>query len=463
MPVEYIIYIPIVVLVSIVLLSKAKNKAYIGIFLFWLFGSPIFLNPSYVISLDFFGIDLQPNRFLFLILIPLLYISIMTPRRSLTPDGSITSTGLKVYEKFLIGYILIATFALVLNIGSMGSRRVVAEVTNALTFIAVYFCSKKFINNDDFVLFQKAILTFAVISAIVAVYQFFVDPEFLRLGVVRGAFFEYYRSNGLFTAEYDQGLFLVLSIIAAMSMNLRQWTKILFISIVCAGIFVTMHRLSWVALIITLGLIWCFYLRKNWLTNTFVPLILMIIVIGALNVPWSQMAIGKFGYNLVTNRILADTLSGRFSQYQFSFYLIREYPLGIGSYSASTYDQVAYSRGMPFVGTSAENRHAIIVHNGFLSAGVKYGILGLLLFSLFIFTSILHFLKYSIQEGKNWYPLLMIMLIFPIFNFTNDFSFLGTQIGVALAWLIGGYVSVNNPNCVGDISIQPTIQDSLSY
>jgi hypothetical protein len=465
MPIDYIIYILIAVLVSIILLSKAKNKAFFGLFLLWLFGSPIILNPRYTISLNFIGIDIQPNRFLFLVLTPVLYIWILTPRRFITQDYSSKVTRLRLYEKLLIGYILIVIFALVINIDSMSLSTVISDITNAITFVVVYFCSKNFINNDDFVFFQIAILTFAAISAIVALYQFFINPEFLRIGVVRSAFSSYYRSNGLFEAEYDQGLFLNMSIIVAMSMNLRRWIKIFFIAIVCAGIFVTMHRLSWVAMIIALGLIWFLYLRKNLLTYILVPLIIFIVGIVAFNLPWSQLAIGRFGSSLIQQRILSDTLSERISQYKYSFYIFREYPLGMGGYFTSSYTQTVHNFGIPLVNINNDpygDRIALVVHNGFLSAGVKYGILGLILFTLYIFTSIFDYLKYSIQKGKNWYPLFMIMLIFLVFNLTNDFSFLGTQIGVAVAWLIGGFVSVNNPNNIGDIDIQPTIYNSLN-
>jgi O-antigen ligase len=122
--------------------------------------------------------------------------------------------------------------------------------------------------------------------------------------------------------------------------------------------------------------------------------------------------------------------------------MIQEYPLGIGGYSTSSYNQIALRRGIPL---NESGTGALIVHNGFLSAGVKYGILGLILFSLFMFTSVFNFLKNSVQKGKNWYPLLMIMVVFLIYNLTNDFSFLGTQIALSLAWLVGGYAAVNNP------------------
>jgi hypothetical protein len=118
----------------------------------------------------------------------------------------------------------------------------------------VYVCAKKFIKKDDFVLFQIAILAFAVLSTIVAIYQFFIDPQFFRFGGLRSAFLDYYRSTGLFASEYNQGLFLNLYH-CCISMNLSWRNKIFFIALLCAGIFVTMHRsVGW--LITTLGLIW---------------------------------------------------------------------------------------------------------------------------------------------------------------------------------------------------------------
>jgi hypothetical protein len=356
-------------------------------------------------------------------------------------------TRLTLIEALLSGYIFFVLLALILNLDSLGSRRFIADATNTITFIVVYLCAKKFIKQDDFALFQTGILIFASISAFLGIYQFFVNPDFFRLGVARGAFSDYIRSNGLFTAEYDQGLFLVISMVIVMSMDLKGWLKAFLIVLFGVGVFLTMHRLSWVAMLITLGLLWFFYLRKNLLAYILVPLSIISIIILAITIPWSRLTIGKFGSSMIADRIFADTLTERFSQYLFSFYMMKEYPFGIGGYQTSFYNQVAFNQGLPLIGKGYDlYKDAVIVHNGFLSAGVKYGLIGLILFVLFLYTSIHVFLKYSIQKGGKWIPLFMIMLIFLIFNFTNDFSFLGTQVSVALAWLIGGHISINYPS-----------------
>ncbi len=282
-----------------------------------------------------------------------------------------------------------------------------------------------------------------------------MDPTFFRLGVLRGAFSDYYRANGLFTVEYDQGIFAILSIIVAMSMNLSLRTKLIIIAIGSAGVFVTMHRLSWLALGIALSLFWILYLRGHLYSKILVALFLIIIVIGAANVQWSQAPLGTFGRNLVANRLFEDTLSGRFSQYEFSLYMIKEYPLGIGSYFTPFYNQIAYSQKIPLSEEVADpNGNALIVHNGFLSAAVKHGVLGSILFVLFILASIYDFLKHSIHEGKCWYSPLIIMLIVMISNFTNDFSSLGSHIGLVIAWLIGGYVATNSSYGLSDVKVQ---------
>jgi O-antigen ligase len=381
----------------------------------------------------------------------------MIPRRLMIQDDSNKPLRIRAFEIAMIGYIVVVVFAVGLNIGSMGLRTAIADITNSIAFIVVYFCAKKFMKTEDFNLLIIGILAFAVMSAIVAVYQFFVNPDFFRLGVSREAFLSYFRSNGLFSYEYDQGAFLVISIILAASMKFRWWIKVSLMAIFSAGIFLTMHRLSWVALIVALGLIWFFYFRKNLLTYIFVPLILIFVAIVALYLPWSQLAIGRFGSELIRERILSDTVTTRVAQYKISFELIKEYPLGMGGYLTSAYNQTALNLGVPAQFVNAYGKKsALIIHNGFLTAGVLFGILGLILFSLFIFTSIFEFLRNSFREGKNWYPLLMIMITFLIFNLTNDFSFLGNQIGITLAWLIGGYISVNNPNLIGNNNIQPT-------
>jgi len=465
MPIEYIIYIPIALLLTIYFLAKAKNRAFVTLFNLWLFGSPVFSNPKYVITLSFFGFDIQPNRLLFLVLTPILVLTIITPHRRGNLEDSQQPRRFPVFELAMIGYILTVIFTIGLNFRAIGARSAIADITNSIAFVVVYFCAFKFLGKDDFYLIKTSFLIFAVMSVIVALYQFLVNPDFFRLGVVRDVFAGYYRANGLFSAEYDQGLFLTLSMIVVMSMSFRLWMKMGLIAIFLAGGFVTMHRLSWIAMIIALGLIWFLYLKTDMIIYITVPLLLLLLLFGAINTPWSKMAIGQFGEKLIADRVLSDTLSIRISQYKFSFFMMQQYPLGIGDYSTSLYLQKAYNHGLTYGGRpwNSTQMTAYIIHNGFLSAGVRYGIFGMFLYSLFLLTSLYEFLKNSIQKGKDWYPLLMIVVIFLIFNATNDFSFLGNQIGVILAWLLGGYLSQVKHHYVSEPIIQPLVTNSLNH
>ena len=64
-----------------------------------------------------------------------------------------------------------------------------------------------------------------------------------------------------------------------------------------------------------------------------------------------------------------------------------------------------------------------VVHNGFLSAGVKYGFLGIFFFFGFLTSIIFHFYKLCYKDTKSWSVPLLIFGIFYILNLTQDLSF----------------------------------------
>jgi hypothetical protein len=122
----------------------------------------------------------------------------------------------------------------------------------------------------------------------------------------------------------------------------------------------------------------------------------------------------------------------------FAISVIDKYPLGIGRYSTEIYNIEAYNKAIQF-----REGGALKIHNGFLAAGVNYGFLGLISFTLFHFSTIYYWLRYKSKSNWLWYVPVLSSLTVILFNLTQDFSFLGGQLGLILALILGTFVSVN--------------------
>ena len=436
----------------IYLVRKAENKWFLSAILLWLFSMPILGNPNHMISLPIVGIDLQPSRILFLFLSGTIVLSISKTITTGKKLLDFTTHRVQAYEFWMISYIGFATLSMMLNLEDLGLQVVIVNLQKLLTFLLVYFFACECISSQDFHLLAASIVIFGFLSALVGIYQFAVDPFFFRIGDARAAFGSHLRGNGLLSAEYDQGIYLTLVLIVGMTTFKNKWIRVFMMALLPLGVFFTMHRASWIIFSISFWMILLREMRNRYLWifsgGVFATLLLFLV----MNTSLTGKLSGGFLDELITNRVMANTLDDRMEYNRFAMEMIQKYPLGIGDYASQAYAEKAYTKSLLFLGGDP-----MIVHNGFLSAGVKYGFLGLVTFSLFIITSNFSFLKYYIQNRSYWFPPLMITLIFPLFNFTNDFSFFGSHICLTIALLIGAYISASGSKYIGNLHIQPTV------
>jgi hypothetical protein len=432
---------------------KAENKWFLFAILFWLYSLPILGNTNYMISVPFLGIDLQPSRVLFLFLSGVVLFYLI--RLKLTGKSILDSKlhQLQAYEIWMIAYVGFAVLSLMINMNELGLRVLIVQTIKLSTFLLLYFFARECLTFHDFYILVKAFVFFGLLSTVVGIYQFFVDPYFFRIGSIYPAFGSYFRSNGFLSAEYDQGIFLIMIFIIGMTTLREKWIRVLMVILIPFGVFLTMHRASWIIFSIIFGIILLKEMHKQYLLlfSSCIGVLLLLLV---MNIPLAKGSSGSFLDQLVKERVTADTVGIRLDYNRFAMEIIRKFPFGIGEYVSNQYIQEAYTRSMGF-----SSGRPLVIHNGFLSAGVKNGLLGLVLFSLFLFTSILSYFKYFLLDGKYWYSPLMIMLIFVLINLSNDFSFLGTEIYLMVATIIGGYIAASGSNPIGNRGSQPLAQD----
>ncbi|HEY9828233.1 MAG TPA: O-antigen ligase family protein [Stenomitos sp.] len=420
--------------------SKVENKWFIFTILFWIFSLPILGDSRFTISLNFAGIDLQPNRILFLTLSAAFCFLIISARVRGTDLLDLKVHRFQLYELWMCFYILIAILTIIINTYDLGVRATIVTIVKLLTFLLVYFFSRECITSKDFQQLAHAIVFFAILSSLVGTYQFFGDAYFFRIGVLRPAFGSYIRANGFFTSEYDQGMFLTIAMVIGMLTIQNKWMRVLTITIIPLGTFFTMHRGSWLILIVALGGIVIREFRRMfpWVIAGGVTVVLALFI--TINLSAQGKNSTNFWNQLIDLRVTQNTWNSRISYNQFAIYMIQKYPLGIGAYMSDIYEREAYSKKLiDFV-----DGVPLVIHNGFLAAGVLHGITGMIVFVLFILSLLFHYLKKMSCSPNLRLMMILIIFSFVIINMTQDFSSIGDQPGIFIAILIGAALSLNS-------------------
>lgn len=438
------------------LTSKAERKWFFFIVLSWLFSTPIIGDQNYPVCLHFAGIDLQPSRILFLFLLAMLLLFIVLAKVNGKSLLEYSVNRIRFFELVMFIYVWI-TILLMVVMKEMSTQGIVVKSVELSTFILLYFFARENISSNDLHLLALSIITFAVLSSLVGVYQFFGDSSFLRIGGPRVAFGSYIRASGLFPEEYDQGIFLNISLVVGIFTLQNRWGKSIILTTIPLGLFCTMHRASWVVFVLILGIMFLKEIRNRYMWAAIfiggICVILLLFIVLNISLPGNFS--GNFLDMLMRGRLFANTVDERINYYKFALEMMQKYPLGIGDYNTGVYAKEVYDRS---TGLASSIVPSLVIHNGFLSVGVKTGFLGFILFISFVLASIIHFFKNSIQKGKFWLAPLMIMIIFLLQNLTNDFSSLGSQKCLTIALLVGGYVSAKNLQYLPKFNIQPFVK-----
>ena len=436
MQIHYLVYCLASFIFSLYLLGRAEKKWFLSALLFWLFSTSLLGDQNYPVRFHLAGIDLQPDRVLFLFLLTVLFLFILQVRIKGKSLLDFSVHRLRFYELWMIIYLGIAILILFLNASEIGARTAIVKMIRLLTFLLVYFFSRELMSSNDFHLFVMAIVTFALFSSLVGIYQFIWDPNFFRVGVSRVAFESYIRGNGFFSSEYNQGLFLCIALVLGMLTIQNGWGRLLIITILPIGVFCTMHRASWIMLIIVLGVVFIRDIREYKLWILTISSILLVMLVIVSNTALQKFKVWNLFEQMIQNRVKDNTLDVRVRYNQFAMEIMRNYPIGIGDYSSSIYYREAYNESMDFL-----QGKPLIVHNGFLSADVLYGVAGMVSFTMFLLSVFTYYLRKNLVATNTGFIALSILLLFVIINMTQDFSFLGNQLGLLLGLVIGTALS----------------------
>ena len=112
-------------------------------------------------------------------------------------------------------------------------------------------------------------------------------------------------------------------------------------------------------------------------------------------------------------------------------------PMGLGGYNNKTYHNLMKKHHM--IKGSGE---ALVVHNGFLSFGIKYGLLGFFAFLGLILSMMIYFYKnFSLKRPDTAYPF-FIVLIWATANLSNSVSLFRIYVVLIVAIVCGSYAGL---------------------
>jgi energy-coupling factor transporter transmembrane protein EcfT len=259
-------------------------------------------------------------------------------------------------------------------------KDVIVLYSGWLTFICFYQISKQLFDVGLARMILAALLCVGVASSLVSIVQFFFDPELLRFGSSELAFAGRLRSNGVFGEEYSHSYFLILGLAVALTSVKQRSPRILLVVLMLIGIALSFHRMSWIVTVLVLIIVSIFNApSRGWRFLVWVlfgsSIVLVLAVVGTEYLYQSS--------ELVSHRLMEDTLSGRFSIYDVVMERIPNVWLtGVGSVKSDFYYLDMTLGGAKQYATGEVGG----IHNLYLNMTYLYGIPTSLLYTGFLIT-----------------------------------------------------------------------------
>lgn len=426
--------------------SETKYKFVTFVIVYWLLAGPTLNTELFIVNIESWYFDIQPARFIFIVFTVYLIALWGTHRRKRIRENGRdneeipNAVGNPAFEKFL--YIFLALYLLVNIIHTrdvLTMREIAASYTNLLVFPVIYLVLKKTADSGMIKTVFRALLIVCILSGIVGIYQFLVDPYFLRIGAEFLAFGTSLRANGIYRAEYLQGSFLLLGIIVALITIHSKIGKVFLIPLFLIAIVLTFHRATWIItlLVFTLYLIKVKKMKVWQLTIIGVFMIIFVYIVLDIN----PSILARFADNpIVIDRLTSDTMKDRMALYNMVFHHIPQYFLfGVGSTESDIYFHGVLQAGGSLEVALGERGG---IHNLYFLMAFFHGTPTALIFTIFLISSFIYFWQKMSHEGKYYFIVTTILLIYIMQNLVNMF-YLYHDFGLLLAIFLGVSIAVH--------------------
>jgi len=427
-------------LVAALYMARKTDQPILGfIFLFWLLASPT-LTTQFKLYIPGVPFDLRINRILFFALAGFLFYALLRDY-----PANWRSNKLYFYEKTLFVYLGLVFLSLIYNQSNIEFKTIFSVTWEILTFILVYFISKRYIRQGVYNKLLKAILILAVITSIISIIQFFISNDLYRISPeqTRMAFGGKLRSTGVFQNEYEQGYFLILAIFVLLSTP-RFKLRLPLLGVFVLGVVLAFHRVDMVILAIVF-LLYFLWFKPKFFMLFFSGLLLAGSFLGGMYVVYEDSILKS---SVVKERLSQDS-GGRLNQFSSVIDKMPDKPLGYGAYKNTEYVQLMIRAGsyISYVDDDGEwHKQPLTVHNGYLAVGTKYGPVTMLVFIAFMLSLLIQFKKLSLKQNpRTFIPFIMIM-IWALANMTNGIEHFRAHFVLLLGILCGSYVGLYHTN-----------------
>ena len=376
-------------------------------------------------GLSFFKIP--PVRFIYLMLLGFIIKKTWFKKREQK------FTGLKSipwFEVALYGYIILLSISIFINDFPQGFK----VILDALAFVIIIKAFRLMADKPSYDLIGRSIIIGAVISSLISIGQFTIEPDFLRIGDSRGAFGGLLRSNGLFGSEYYNGYYLIIAIAWTVVTVKKDILKVVLVTLFSIGVITTFMRMSWLILILVL-LTYLLYIRKTEISKlvllamTGLTLILSISILYYRDIKNSS---------LVQER-LTQQVDGRKGYYSMVFDNIGKEPFfGYGTLKNKVY----YENLLRITGDKDRaEANTGGLHSGYFTSLFLYGVPAFMFFTLFVFLAVFYYAK-SIKHNLYFVIPFLVSIIYLLGNLTNTFLFI-TYLSLLFAIHIGIGMGIN--------------------
>jgi len=430
------IYAVLAALGSGLLTLRSRTQVRFGTFVitFWILGGSIIHEDIFNLPLTQLGGKMQIQQLIFLLLASYLLFLIFTQKHV---PGKLFKPP---YEKYL--YVFVCLFLIVLCYhwynGILTIKQFRGRAESMVIVLIVYLILKKYADMEMVKALGGALIVVAIITSLVAIAQFFINPNFLRIGALRGAFAGRYRSNGVFSTEYINSYFLTIATMGVLVWVRSKIKRKILIPLFLIGIFLSFHRMSWIVTIITF-IIYYVMLKKQkvWKFAIFAGVLFFSLYV-AINDLFPIMNEVE-NSSLYKSRISADTMTDRFGQYRMVLERIDKIFLwGVGSTKSSIYYHGMMSIGMGKEWALGESGG---IHNGYLEILFFYGLPLVLIFCVMLISILKVFRRLFYESGLFFLFPLLFAVMYCLMNLTNAFSLIG-YFGFIFGMIFGGSAAI---------------------
>ncbi len=398
-----------------------------GVLLYWIYNSPaqykfelfilcFFLMTNDInefLSFKLPGIEMKPERIVFLTF-SFFLVRHWSFFKKQKQGNNISTMPWFLLMVFL--FVLFKTMSQIYHADQLGgASKVFINFLESLNIIVLIYGVQILVSKESINIIGKSIIFAAVFTAIISIIQIVHDPWFMRIGDLRDAFGNVIRANGIFRSENGNSFFMILAVAWILYGIPKGLTKLLLLSLLSLGVFLTFHRMSYIIL-----------------TFVFAGYFLMIekvqieklIAIGLGGICVILVIVILYSQDIMNSQVVQERLTqdqgGRFGYYSMVYNYIGRKPIfGYGGKD----NQVYYESMMKITG-EADRASGTTggIHSSYLSTMFYFGIPAFIFFTLFVILSLLYFTKLSTYHLFFSIPL-VVGLFYAIGSMTNSYLF----------------------------------------